>query len=476
MLFGYSFLRALIPFTEDQKVFFAASMQAQISEDSFPSSVYQQWEMKPWPSRMLFYFIFRLFGFTFQHKYIFIILVQITVVLAIWFAVILLATFLQEKRKKLFIGFAVISLTSVGPDSYLQIEFIALVLSLFAVYLLGNVRKDYRFFGEALLVLITSLKGSTVFFTVLTVVIVAELRNEVFRNHLKKYIRITTLNIFAVFVIRNELLDRATLQGADERSLRGIFGESELIDLFFGLKGAITDFPAMIFFPLIFLSLLSRKHQLKFRMFQTVIVIIFLYSLSFQHYFNYHFLFILYFVIVSFLLWNTLDRPVMAYEKVMGGLSALTIAFILIDYWTPVDFRAVHSDVAIVSVSKIEHSFRVFEEERQTTRTLSEILQKEKVLFITDGVINFYLSNRSACKEFYPVHFQRGGGASEYSRILSSFWYKDFIRCATQYDGKYVLVQTSWLPKSSAEQLIGDGYTSRKVLTAGNRVYVLYSN
>jgi hypothetical protein len=476
MLFGYSFLRTLIPFTEDQKVFFAASMQAQISGDSFPSNVYQQWEMKPWPSRMLFYFIFRLFGFAFQNKYIFIILVQITVILAIWLAVVLLATFLQEKRKKLFIGFAVISLTSVGPDSYLQIEFMALVLSLFAIYLLGNVRKDYRFFGEALLVLITSLKGSTVFFSVLTVVIVAELRNEVFRNHLKKYIRIATLNIFAVFVISNELLDRAALQGAEERSLRGIFGESELIDLFFGLKGAITDFPAMIFFPPIFLGLLSRKHQLKFRIFQTVIVIVFFYSLSFQHYFNYHFLFILYLVIVSFLLWNTLDRPLMAHEKVMGGLSALTMALVLIDYWTPVDFRAVHSDVAIVSVSKIEHSFRVFEEEKQTSRTLSEILQKEKVLFITDGVINFYLSNRSACEEFYPVHFQRGGSASANSRILNSFWYTDFIRCATQYDGKYVLAQTSWIPRSSAEQLIGKWYKSSKVLTAGNRVYVLYSN
>ena len=121
LLFGYGFLRALIPFTEDQKVFFAASMQAQISEDSFPSNVYQQWEMKPWPSRMLFYFLFRLFGFTFQHKFMFIFLVQITVIVAIWIAVTLVATFVPEKRKKVFIGFAVISLISVGPDSFLSL-------------------------------------------------------------------------------------------------------------------------------------------------------------------------------------------------------------------------------------------------------------------------------------------------------------------------------------------------------------------
>ncbi len=476
LLFGYGLLRALIPFTEDQKVFFAASMQAQISEDSFPSNVYQQWEMKPWPSRMLFYFLFRLFGFTFQHKFMFIFLVQITVIVAIWIAVTLVATFVPEKRKKVFIGFAVISLISVGPDSYLQVEFMALVLSLFAVYLLGNMKRGYRFFGEALLVLITSLKGSTVFFSVLTVVIVAELRNEVFRDHMKKYLRIAAFNISGLFLIRNELLDRATLQGADGRSLKGIFGQSELIDLFSGLKGAITDFPAILFLPLIFLSLSTRKSRLYFRILHTIVILGFFYSLSFQHYFNYHFLFVLYLTTLCFLLWNAQDMRLMSHQKLMGGLSAIIVVLVLVDYWTPIHFRAAHTNVAIVSVSKIEHAFRVFEEEEQVARYLSKILKEEKMLFMTDGVMNFYLPNRSECREFYPVHFQRGVNASKNSRILSSSWYGDFIACAKQYDGKYVLVQTSWIPESDLETLIEDRYTRGVVMSADTRKYILFTS
>ena len=105
---------------------------------------------------------------------------------------------------------------------------------------------------------------------------------------------------------------------------------------------------------------------------------------------------------------------------------------------------------------------------------LSHTLGNENVLFLTDGVVNFYLDNNSICNEFYPIHYQRANQVDNNRFITQSKWYKDFITCATEFRGKYILVQSSWMSSDKISTIIQDKYVQVEAMESGYRYYDLY--
>jgi len=469
-----STLRALIPFMEDQKVFFAAAHQTQISGAPFPLGSYQQWEMKPWPARVLYFCLYRVFSFLYADKALFIFAVQLTALVFAWLAIFLLATTLHKKAEQRFIMFSILAIILVGPDSLLQVEYLALIISLFAIFFLVRTNRKLNFFGELLLVLVTCLKGSTIFFSILVVITVAQYNNESFREHFIKYLRISMANALAILLIWSELLDRAVLQGVGDSSLKSILVPSKLLEFVFGLKGAIIDFPFIIFIPLLTLLLVTRRNRLNFIFFGTLTTVLFLYSLFLQKFFNYHYLYLLFFSICGVFLLCKDRLNFSTHEKAFGLTSGIAVFFIVIEFWTTINVLGSTISSSNASFSKIELSANYFGRERIVSERLSHTLGNDKVLFLTDGVINFYLDNTSNCKEFYPIHFQRANQVENGRFIMQSEWYKDFIKCATEFRGKHILVQSSWMPSNEISTIILDKYLWVEAIQSGYRYYDLY--
>ena len=469
-----STLRALIPFMEDQKVFFAAAHQTQISGTPFPLGSYQQWEMKPWPARVLYFCLYRVFSFLYPEKPLFIFAVQFTVLVFAWLAIFLLASTLHKKANQNFIMFSILAIILVGPDSFLQVEYLALIISLFAIYFLARTNRNSNLFGEFLLILVTCLKGSTIFFSILVVITVAQINNESFREHFKKYLRISLSNALAILLIWSELLDRAVLQGVGDSSLKSILVPSKLLEFVFGLKGAIIDFPFVIFIPFVTLLLVTRRNRLNFIFFGTLITVLFMYSLFLQKFFNYHYLYLLFFVLCGSILLCRDKLNFSTHEKVFGLTSGIAVFFIVIEFWTTINVLGSTISSSNAGFSKIEVSANYFGRERIVSKRLSQTLGNDKVLFLTDGVINFYLDNSSNCMEFYPIHFQRANQVEGGRFIIQSKWYKDFIKCATEYRGKHLLVQSSWMTGNEISTIIQDKYVRVEAIQSGYRYYDLY--
>lgn len=469
-----STLRALLPFMEDQKIFFAAAHQTDISGAPFPLGSYQQWEMKPWPARVLYFCLYRVFSFLYAEKPLFIFALQFTVIVFAWLAIFLLGSTLHKKANQNFIMFSILAIILVGPDSFLQVEYLALIISLFAIFFLARTNRKFNFFGEFLLVLVTCLKGSTIFFSILVVITVAQYNNESFREHFIKYLRISLANALAILLIWSELLDRAALQGVGDSSLKSILVPSQLLQFGFGLKGAIIDFPFVIFIPFLTLILVARKNRLNFIFFGTLITVLFMYSLFLQNFFNYHYLYLLFFSICGAFLLCRDKLNFSTQEKVFGLTTGIAVFLIVIEFWTTINVLGSTISSSNASFSKIELSANYFGRERIVSERLSHTLGNNKVLFLTDGVINFYLENSSNCNEFYPIHFQRANQVENGRFVMQSKWYKDFIKCATEFRGKHILVQSSWIPSNEISTIIQDKYVRVKAMQSGYRYYDLY--
>ena len=104
-----------------------------------------------------------------------------------------------------------------------------------------------------------------------------------------------------------------------------------------------------------------------------------------------------------------------------------------------------------------------------------QIETNEKILFLTDGVINFYINNKSAYYEFYPITINRLMPSfpkipekleSRYLEIL------DFIKT---YNGKFILIQTNWFPFNQYNKLYpNSSYSIVSKVSTNERNYILY--
>ena len=464
--------RCLLPFLEDQKELFATSNQADLSNQIFPANVFMQWDMKPWPTRFVYYLLFRLFHPFYESKFFFIVLVQALLVLLIWLTLKGLTSLLPKQLRLYFMNFAFFALIFTTPTIFFQPEFIAIILSLFAFTLLNNPKNWVRYSGEAILMFVTSLKGITLFFSAFTLLVILAIRNKS-KSPVRLFIfRNLIINTISLMIIRNEVTSSAIAQGRSNHNFSNLFSLSNLQNVYVGSKDALIDMPFLIFLPPLFVLILFRGKGLWIKFLYATLCGLFLLSLIFQVTNSYHYSFFLLVLLLSFFLLEEAQQ-ISRYRYFFSLPLVLLIALIIIKFWIPVTVNSTSISFGN-SNSKIAASFSDLAAEIREFSQIQKEIGSGDVLFLTDGTANFYLNNRSACQEYLPVHFQRSLMYPTLKEIRASFHYNNFLQCARSYKGKFVLLQTSWIPTEHAIPILGAEYFATNQFDTGIRDYTIY--
>ena len=463
--------RCFVPFLDDQKQLFATAHQADLLNVNFPSNLLDQWDMKPWPTRLVFYSFYKLLHPFYNNKIIFIVLAQALLIILIWLTLRGLTALLPVQSRVYFFNFSFLALLLTTPTIFFQIEYLAVILCLFAFILLNHPRNAIRYFGEAILLFVTSLKGITVFFPIFTLLVILGMRTQTRKETAYFIFRNLVLSAIALFIVSKDVISSAIAQGASNHNIGNLFSLRNLEYIYLGLKGALIDMPFLLYLPVLFIMILMRKDRLLITFFYGTLCGIYLVSLVFQINFTYHYCFFLLVLILSFFLLDK-ARPFPRYT--INFPVMLLIALILIKYWIPITLSSSSLNFVVNSNSKIASTYNDLGSEIEVFTQVQKIVGSDDLLFLTDGIANFYLGNQSACREYFPVHFQRSLMYPTSAEIRDSYRYKNFIRCATTFAGKYSLLQTSWIPVVQANFLLQKDSVLVKQFTTGIRDYNLY--
>tara|TARA_Y100000739_G_scaffold181739_1_gene159906 strand:- start:92 stop:1012 length:921 start_codon:yes stop_codon:yes gene_type:complete len=116
-----------------------------------------------------------------------------------------------------------------------------------------------------------------------------------------------------------------------------------------------------------------------------------------------------------------------------------------------------------------------FKKEKKVFSEINSIVGDSSILFLTDGVANFYLSKyKSPCYEFYPLSIQRLVNRSE--KVKGKTNYYKMLKCIKNYDGEFILIQNSWLPKEKYQHVYPNltQYQYHNSFDTRQRKYLLY--
>jgi len=463
--------RCLIPFLDDQKQLFATAHQADLLNLSFPSNVLAQWDMKPWPTRLVYYSFYKLLYPFYDNKILFIVLAQALLILLIWLTLRGLTTVLPLPSRPYFFNFSFCALLLTTPTIFFQIEFVAVILCLFAFILLNHPRNAMRYFGEAILLFVTSLKGISVFFSIFTLLIALALRTQTRKENAQFILRNCVFNAISLLIVSKDVIRSAIAQGASNHEIGQLFSLRNLEYIYLGLKGALIDMPFLVYLPVIVILLLVRRNRPLFTFLYVSLCGLFLLSLVFQINFTYHYCFFLLVLILSFFLF---DQGRLFSRYTINVPLMILIALVITKFWIPITFSPSSFSFGINSSSKITSSYNDLHRETEVFTQTQKVVGSSNILFLTDGIANFYLRNQSGCREYFPVHFQRSLMYPTLAEIKDSYRYKNFLQCANTFTGRFILVQTSWIPTSQSNFLLQKDFVLLNQFTTGIRDYSLY--
>ena len=95
------------------------------------------------------------------------------------------------------------------------------------------------------------------------------------------------------------------------------------------------------------------------------------------------------------------------------------------------------------------------------------MIGKKYLLYLTDGVANFYLSQSSYCREFFPIAINR------FKHNSSNKFYIKTKECIDSYQGSFIILQINWFPVDNFWHLLKD-YDVVYSNTAIDRGYKLF--
>ncbi len=434
------------PFEEDQKIFFASAHISSESNLAFPLNIVNSFELKPVFSRLLYYNFYSLTSKLYENKEVFIILNQFLLVLLILSISFKFSKIFYSKFEQYFPLSILISssLIFVGSESFFQNEHLAIILLMFGLCLRFNNGFLNILVSAIVFALVSGIKGVTVLYSLSAIIYSYKYIN---RKDFKLFFLIYLILLIIVFIVIYPELNNAKY-----------FSEYDYSSFKFYIKKLYRFFDIFIFIDQIylfsFLSLLFgifisiiysnyftlknlKKNILKYIDFILISFLLIL-SILLQHGLSYHFfalllLFILYLpIILSFdILKNTFNK---------------TILLLLI----PIFIIYIISQSGILPIQDIrKRNIKNFNEELILAENLKKIIPKnDTVLFLTDGVINFYINNTSCCREFYPISLQR---LYETKKKLPSSVIKfknDTYNCIINSDSDYLIIQDSWFDKN----------------------------
>jgi hypothetical protein len=225
----------------------------------------------------------------------------------------------------------------------------------------------------------------------------------------------------------------------------------------------------VMYIYILFKKFHNKELIMKFYLPSFIIFSLLLPSIIFQVGFSYHYFGILLFLLIML-------RASVDLYSCNFGFSV--VKFIDIKFILPSVLIYLIFSTSVFSHSKnlMEKNISNFNSEILVSDSIKKLVPNDKsVLFLTDGVINFYVNNYSACYEFYPITINRL--LPKYPNIPSKLKtrYKDILSCIQNFDGNYILIQTNWFPKRFYNSI----YPNKKYISVANlntieRNYILY--
>ena len=464
--------RAYNPFEEDQKIFFASANISNSSTLGFPDNVQETFELKPLFSKMIYYGLYKVVQplNLWDEKYEFIIAVQL-----VFLAFLLLAAFLfsrnsygdKTNQNKVFF-LCTFFLMTVGSESFMQVEHMAILISLYSVWFLSKKKLIFDIIAGILLGVIAGLKGITVFYSIAILVFC-------FFNFKKNIWIVTSVFVltfsFSIFISWKEIETARLLQDNTLNIFR-FFKQFRRTFMYIFVDQAYLASLISLMGLLLFVYIKNKSNILflsKFLYPNILILIILLPSIFLQVGFSYHYLGLLLFLMLF--IKSSLQFEGNFLFNSIGRLIALQIVIpTLLIYFFFSTMAIRHSK------NLMQKNVSNFDSELSVSDSVAQIVNKnEKILFLTDGVINFYIKNVSECYEFYPITINRL--MPKYPNIPKALEsnYANIISCIKKFDGDYILLQTNWLPKDQyASVYPGLSYKRMMELNTIERQYVLY--
>lgn len=439
----FIFCRSTNPFEEDQKIFFASAFITDNSPFDFPENVYQTFELKPVLSRIFYFSIFKFLQpiGIWEDKILFIQAVQ-----GIFILIIVIGAFLYSRndliskriQNILFIC-ATFFLISVGSESFMQVEHVAVVLSLFVIWTFSKKGVLFDISAGVLLAIIAGLKGVTIFYSLALIVYCfffvkknVALLSGVFIFVFSYILIISLKDIEAARLLQGNNFDVFRPLKNLVRTWKYIFIDQVYLLSFIGYM--------LLFFFILFKNIQNKLLIKKFYLPNLIIILVLIPSIIFQVGFSYHYFGILLFLLLLFrgiidLQGRTLIDPLNKFLD-LKLITPSLIAYLIFS-----------SNFFSHSKNLMEKNISNFNSEILVNSAINNLVSKDDtILFLTDGVINFYLNNFSACIEFYPITINRL--MPNYPNIPKQLLvrYRDILSCVQNYNGKFILIQTNWLP------------------------------
>lgn len=464
--------RVFNPFEEDQKIFFASAHISNGSIFNFPKNIIETFELKPFFSQLFYYLMYKISIplNLWEDKLKFIYFIQFFFLLSI-----LLVSFLfsrikhvPQKNKNNIFFITSFFLITVGSESFLQVEHVAIVLSILCIWLLSKNKIQYDIFAGIILGYIAGLKGITVFYSLATILFCF--------FYFKKNLIVTSFVFFIVFIFSlylsyEDIETARLLQGNNFNIFRFFENYKKTWKLILVDQSYLftTGIYSMHF---LYYSIKTKRLKLNFNVLyspMTMIIILLLPSIILQVGFTYHYFAILLITIFLILFSVKTNKDCFNNNKIgMTDLRLLIPSFLIYVLFSTNLFNH-KKNLCKTNISN-------FNSEIVVSNLLKEqIATNEKVLFLTDGVINFYIDNKSAYYEFYPITINRL--MPSFPKIPEKLEYRyleilDFIK---KYNGNFILIQTNWFPFDQYNKIYpNSSYSIVSKLSTNERNYFLY--
>jgi len=465
----FSIYRAFIPFEEDQKIFFAAAFQSIESKLGFPYDILSVFELKPFYSRLLFYFIASsyksIFGdeidpneFIIYAQALLIILINISsYVFSKNLTIYCEGAYAGASYQKKYFLYIFISLALLTPSSeaFFQIDHVAIILLVLSIGLILSNLLVINGVGVLVLCMMAGLKGISFIYVVSTVSFLALCFSPSINIRVVLGLSLVLSSLVTISILP-DLINARTIQGG------GINIEKIINNFPFRFwKQTLLDLPILIFglplsIILIFIHIKNISgsriiesypppHSLKPNLGILIIIVSgVIYSLL-QVGYTYHYFGYVSFVILVCTYFFFLYHSVRLANTFKIISFASLIIFIIFSGGLLSLFSSHFQGLRKYSI--YDANFNNFNSEVEVFDKINIVVGKgNKVLFLTDGVANFFMNrSKSACYEFYPLSINRllPGGLS--SAMLNA-GFSETYECIASFRGEWILLQNSWLP------------------------------
>lgn len=470
---GFVVQRAFNPFEEDQKIFFASANISNASAKHFPGNVLETFELKPFYNRAVYYGIYKLAQplHLWENKYSFIVAVQLIFLLFLVLGAYLFSRSHNASVKNQWKLFFITSifLVTAGSDSFMQAEHLAIGLLVYAVFFLSRQKVVFDIIAGILLGFVAGLKGITLLYAGAVLVFS-------FFYFRKSNYWIVSLALVIVFgtsiLISWKELETAKLLQGNGLNLRRFFDYFRITYRFVCIDQAYMLSLVCCLVLIVLVWIKNKKDKPLFWKFIFPAALMFALvvpTVVLQVGFSYH-----YFGLLLFLL--LLARSVLQFE---GTAHFATLKkFIDLRIALPALLMYLFFSTPVISHSKnvMQYNLSNFRSEIAVNDSISKIIPAgERVLFLTDGVLNFYSSNPSACYEFFPITINRLMPKYPSIPVKLKPRYEATLSCIKNFTGNYIVLGENWLPKEKYPGVYPDSnYVAVASLRSVQRTYLVY--